>query len=61
MEVAEPGLVFVPLQGAVRYYGSEAEVIERVHSVVGPHGGRIGVAGGPSPPGAPLPPWQMAV
>ncbi len=47
VEVAEPGLVFVPLQGAVRYYGSEAEVVERVHSAVGTHGGRIGVAGGP--------------
>lgn len=50
VEVAHPGLLFVPLKGAVRYYGGEGEVVGRIAAAVedaaGP-GGRIGVADGP--------------
>lgn len=49
VEVAEPGLAFVPIDGAVRYYGGEeevlAEVVADVESVAS--GGRFGIAGGP--------------
>ena len=49
VEVAEPGLAFVPIDGAVRYYGGEkavlAAVVEDVESVAA--GGRFGLAGGP--------------
>lgn len=49
VEVAEPGLVFVPVDGAVRYYGGEkavlAEVVTAVNEVTS--GGRFGLAGGP--------------
>ena len=30
VEVADPGLLFVPVAGAVRYYGSEEEVAGRI-------------------------------
>lgn len=50
VEVTEPGLVFVPVAGAVRYYGSEEELVARVADalqvVAGP-GALIGVARGP--------------
>lgn len=49
VEVAEPGMAFVPIAGAVRYYGGESAVLaaivaaaERVAS-----GGWYGLAGGP--------------
>lgn len=46
VEIVEPGLAFVPVTGAVRYYGSEAELIERLMRVVPPHP-RMGLAEGP--------------
>ena len=50
VEVARPGLLFVPVAGAVRYYGGEGpladRVLEEVERVAG-HGGRIGLADGP--------------
>ncbi len=49
VEVVEPGLVFVPVDGAVRYYGGEQAVVDRVVTVVNrlAEGTRFGVAGGP--------------
>jgi len=50
VEVAHPGLVFVPVGGAVRYYGGEAPLVEQVASaietVAGP-GAAVGIAQGP--------------
>jgi protein ImuB len=50
IELAEPGLLFVPVTGAVRYYGGEAPLTERlakeVEAVAGP-GARLGLAAGP--------------
>ncbi len=50
VEVAHPGLLFVPLDGALRYYGDERSVTGLVAAALdraaGP-GGRIGVADGP--------------
>ncbi len=50
VEVAEPGLLFVPVSGAVRYYGGEAPLADRVlkeaESAGGP-GVRLGLAAGP--------------
>lgn len=49
VEVAHPGLLFVPTAGAVRYHGGEGSVVDLVLdrvSVAAP-GGRIGVADGP--------------
>jgi protein ImuB len=46
VEVAEPGLLFAPIGGAVRYYGGEEPLADRVWQAVGP-GGRVAVAGGP--------------
>ena len=50
VEVVEPGLVFVPVAGAVGYYGGEDPLVERVvkeiDRVSGP-GFRIGLAEGP--------------
>ncbi|MCB2224706.1 MAG: DNA polymerase Y family protein [Actinobacteria bacterium] len=51
VEVAHPGLLFVPLEGALRYYGSEQAVVERAAAAVAAAAsgepGRIGVADGP--------------
>ncbi|MGH8927768.1 MAG: DNA polymerase Y family protein [Acidimicrobiia bacterium] len=52
VEVVEPGLVLLPVGGAVRYYGGEWSLIERVAKeltkVVDPrHGARLGLADGP--------------
>ena len=49
VEVVEPGWVSVPIDGAVRYYGGEVGLVERVAATVGrlAPGGRFGVAGGP--------------
>jgi len=50
VEITHPGLLFVPLAGAVRYYGGEQQIIdgvvEALTKAAGP-GGRIGVADGP--------------
>ncbi len=50
VEVADPGIMLVPLSGAVRYYGGEAAIVDRVIEVLdataGP-GHRVGVATGP--------------
>ncbi len=50
LEMVHPGLVFVPVVGAVRYYGGEEALVERVREVVdvvaGP-GAAIAVAQGP--------------
>lgn len=49
VEVAQPGLMYLPVGGAVRYYGGEAELAERVRAAVEEVAGpaRIGLAGGP--------------
>ena len=50
VEVADPGLLFVPIAGAIRYYGGERAVVENLSRAVretAGGGGRIGVAGGP--------------
>jgi protein ImuB len=50
VEVTEPGLVYVPIAGAVAYYGGEAPLVERVvKELVDLTGGgfRIGLASGP--------------
>lgn len=50
VELAHPGLLFVPVAGAVRYYGSERELVGRVEAevaAVAGEGAHIGVADGP--------------
>lgn len=48
VEVAQPGLLFVPIGGAVGYYGGEAPLSERVAKELNAWSGyRIGVAVGP--------------
>ncbi len=48
VEVVEPGLVFVPIQGALRYYGGEGQLLERMVERLGAWpGGQLGVARGP--------------
>lgn len=48
VEVVEPGLVFVPIQGALRYYGGERPLVERMSDRIAEWpGGRLGVAQGP--------------
>jgi protein ImuB len=50
MEMASPGLVYLPAAGAARYYGGEDALVARLaaalEAVAGP-GGRIGLADGP--------------
>ncbi len=50
VEVAVPGLMYIPVTGAVRYYGGEQSLVERVakeiQAVAGP-GARLGLAAGP--------------
>lgn len=50
VEVTEPGLLFVPVSGAIAYYGGEAPLVERVvkelDDLTG-DGFRIGLASGP--------------
>lgn len=46
VEVVEPGLLFVLVDGAVRYYGGEAALIQRMRDVVGDRA-HLGVATGP--------------
>lgn len=50
VEPVEPGLAFVPLDGAVGYYGGERATVERIArelDAAGVSGYRLGVAGGP--------------
>lgn len=47
VEVADPGLLFVPLSGAVRYYGGEEEVVDLLAGKLAYQGARLGVADGP--------------
>jgi len=49
VEVTDPGLVFVPIAGAVAYYGGERALIERIDKEIDIFGGdrRIGLAAGP--------------
>lgn len=49
VEVVEPGLAFVPIDGATRYFGGEKAVVDRVAGAVNrlEAGGRFGAAGGP--------------
>lgn len=50
VEVSNPGLLFVRIEGALRYYGGERALVENLARVVREEagaGGRIGVAGGP--------------
>lgn len=50
VEVVEPGLVFVPVSGAVGYYGGESPLVERVVKEIDRVAGggfRIGIADGP--------------
>ena len=50
VEVASPGLLFVPLSGAVRYFGGEAALVTEVDTLLGTVTGagyRLGVAAGP--------------
>lgn len=50
LEVAEPGLLFIPVSGAVAYYGGEAALVERVVKEIDDLTGggfRIGLASGP--------------
>lgn len=49
VEVVEPGWLFVPIDGAVAYYGGEDTLAERVATEIDriAPGGRLGVAGGP--------------
>ncbi len=50
VEVSEPGLLFVPVTGALRFYGDEPALLDRVVKeieVVSGSGYRIGLAAGP--------------
>ena len=50
LEIVEPGLVYVAIAGAIRYYGGEAVVVEQISDAVktvAGAGARIGVAQGP--------------
>lgn len=46
VEVVEPGLLFVSVGGALRYYGGESALVDRIVDVL-PEDGRVGVADGP--------------
>lgn len=50
VEVVQPGLLFVPVSGALRYYGGEVALVSRVEVEVdrlGVRGARFGLADGP--------------
>lgn len=49
VEIAEPGLVFIPIRGAVGYYGGERSLVDRLSKEIAVFGGdyRIGLAAGP--------------
>lgn len=46
VEVVEPGLAYVPVAGAVRYYGGEERLTAAIREAI-PPGARLGVADGP--------------
>lgn len=46
VEVVEPGLVYVPIGGAIRYYGGHERLLDKLSDAI-PTGARIGVAEGP--------------
>jgi protein ImuB len=49
VEIADPGLAFIPVEGAVSYYGGERALIERINKELDEFGGdrRISLAAGP--------------
>jgi len=49
VEIASPGLLFLPIEGAVRYYGGETPLVERISKELAEFDGdhRIGLAAGP--------------
>ncbi|GMQ98830.1 MAG: DNA polymerase Y family protein [Acidimicrobiia bacterium] len=49
VEIADPGLVFIPVTGAVSYYGSELALVERLDKELEAFGGdrRMSIAAGP--------------
>ncbi|MFV1971843.1 MAG: hypothetical protein ACC683_12685, partial [Acidimicrobiia bacterium] len=49
VEVAGPGTMYIPISGAVEYYGGEEALCERINKELDPIGGdrRIGLAAGP--------------
>lgn len=49
VEIAEPGLVLIPIDGAIRFYGTETAVVDALSGTLAPHrvDARIGVADGP--------------
>ncbi len=49
VEIVEPGLAFLPVQGAVRYHGGEEDLVEKVAKELAnlAPGARIGLADGP--------------
>ena len=50
VEIVHPGLLFVPIAGAVRYYGGEPALVARIEVEIGPltgSGVHIGIADGP--------------
>lgn len=50
VEVVHPGLLFVPVAGAVRYYGGERALVARIEAELDRlrvRGGRLGLADGP--------------
>ena len=49
VEIAHPGLVFIPIAGAVGYYGGESPLVERIVKELGDFGWdfRLGLAAGP--------------
>lgn len=49
VEIADPGLAFVPVTGAVSYYGGEHALVERIDKELNVFGGdrRFGMAAGP--------------
>lgn len=50
VEIAHPGLLFVPIAGAVEYYGGELALVARIEVEIGPltgGGAHIGIADGP--------------
>ncbi len=46
VEVVEPGLVLIAVEGAIRYYGGEDVLVAKVESLVGSQA-RVGLASGP--------------
>jgi protein ImuB len=49
VEISAPGLMFIPIGGAVKYYGGEVPLVERIRKELDTLGGdhRMGLAAGP--------------